>query len=558
MLNIPLRSLAAALLHCGLKIAPQYAAEWGRAMLSELHHVEGDWAAFAWAAGGAGMLAKQALLSLVIPGPSNEIVPCVTKENPMRKSTLIAAAACLAACLLFFAVPAFRQAFQISLAQGRSLISSVRGFYGHPISRDEQLTTWLGGDTRKVAELARKNHDAEGLAFAALHPWQGTPDSAELAEEAVRLDPKLTWIYADVGHHNAARPEGDEWISKLQQFDPQNALPHLLTAEQAAAGKYFGTETSIPAWQNAMAAAFASSKLDTYGDRLKELDYKVTLRYGLNDPFAAGNDFLLETFSHNRIFAGSPYDYVKLLLNSGDALAARGDRQGAVKQYLLAAHFGEMIQPKEQRSAEALFQRFFPNTILQGPYHHLAVLYEKQGDKQQAELFTYLAASADQELRDVPALAMQLLTADDASAPQNAEILNISGITMFFCAGTVLLCAVIKIARSRSLRLSKLHPGRITTVLGCAGIIGLLMSSTTLYLSYRPYAEAARAYLHDGDPSRLRALAIFFYSLDYSSFYTLPTYLIYFWTGIIALCVVTLVFTTVKLISKHRHPAMAA
>ena len=114
-LNIPLRSVAAALLHCGLKIAPQYAAEWGRAMLSELHHVEGDWAAFAWAAGGAGMLAKQALLSLVIPGQSNEIVPCVTKENPMRKSTLIAAAACLAACLLFFAVPGFRQGLSLVL-----------------------------------------------------------------------------------------------------------------------------------------------------------------------------------------------------------------------------------------------------------------------------------------------------------------------------------------------------------------------------------------------------------------------------------------------------------
>ena len=67
-----------------------------------------------------------------------------------------------------------------------------------------------------------------------------------------------------------------------------------------------------------------------------------------------------------------------------------------------------------------------------------------------------------------------------------------------------------------------------------------------------------RAYFRDGDSSRLGTVAMFFDTLEYSSFYTLPTYLVYFWTGIIALCGVALVFTTVQLISKHRHPAMAA
>jgi hypothetical protein len=552
-----LRSIAAALLHAALKIAPPYAVEWGRAMLGELHHVEGDWAAFTWAAGGAGLLAKHALLSLVIPGQSNEIVPSATKENPMRKSTLIAAAACLAACLVFFAVPAFRQAFQISLAQGHSLISSVRGYYGH--SRQyEELGNWLDAGTRRVAEQAMRSHDAEGLAFAALHPWQGTPDSVGLAEEAVRLDPKLTWIYAVVGHHNGSRPESDEWIAKLEQFDPDNALPHLLSAQRAAGGRYFGTEISIPAWQSAMAAAFASPKLDNYSDRLKELDYKVALRYAIDDPYEAGNEFFLDAFSGNMFFAGRPDDYVKLLLDSGDALAARGDHQSAAKQYFLAAHFGEMMRPNQQQGAEALFQRFFPNTILQGPYHRLAILYEKQGDKQQAELFSYLAARADQELRDVPALAWQLLAEGDETARRNAQILNISGIAMFFCASVVLLCAVIKVARSRSIQLSKLHAGRVTTVLGCGGVIGLLLSTTTLYLSYRPYAENLHAYLRDGDTSRLRTLGVFFNYLDYSSFYYLPSYMVYFWTGIIGLCAIALAFTTVKFMSRYRRPVLAA
>src|SRR5207245_941059 len=44
-------------------------------------------------------------------------------------------------------------------------------------------------------------------------------------------------------------------------------------------------EEQPPAWQNALAAAFGSPRLDNYHDRLKELDRRVLLRYGLNDPY---------------------------------------------------------------------------------------------------------------------------------------------------------------------------------------------------------------------------------------------------------------------------------
>ena len=128
---------------------------------------------------------------------------------------------------------------------------------------------------------------------------------------------------------------------------------------------------------------------------------------------------------------------------------------------------------------------------------------------------------------------------------------------MFFCGAIVLVCVIVKMARSRSIQLSRLLAGRITTLLGCAGVIGLLLSSVTLYLSYRPYAEIIRAYLRDGDSSRLRRLEMFFNYLDYSGFYALPTSLIYFWIGVIALCAVALIFTTVHFIAKHRQPVLA-
>ena len=52
------RSLAILLLRFAIWIAPHDTLDWGRGMLSELHHVEGNWSALVWAVGGAGVLAK--------------------------------------------------------------------------------------------------------------------------------------------------------------------------------------------------------------------------------------------------------------------------------------------------------------------------------------------------------------------------------------------------------------------------------------------------------------------------------------------------------------------
>lgn len=84
-----------------------------------------------------------------------------------------------------------------------------------------------------------------------------------------------------------------------------------------------------------------------------------------------------------------------------------------------------------------------------------------------------------------------------------------------------------------------------------------MLSSATLYLGYRPYAEIIHAYLRDGDRSRLWSLQLFFNHLNYSGFYALPTTIGYFWAGIIALCAVALIFTTVHFIAKHRQPVLA-
>ena len=66
MLELQLRQAATVLLESAIRIAPPHTREWGRAMMGELNYVEGSWAGTMWALGSSGVLAKQALVSLMI------------------------------------------------------------------------------------------------------------------------------------------------------------------------------------------------------------------------------------------------------------------------------------------------------------------------------------------------------------------------------------------------------------------------------------------------------------------------------------------------------------
>ena len=118
MLETHLRQAATVLLEAAIRIAPADTRDWGRAMLGELNYVEGRWAPTMWALGGASVLAKQAIASLLIPSlRGRSFVPdggIFAKSATVRKAALAMGGACVLAALLFFAAPPFRQAFQVA------------------------------------------------------------------------------------------------------------------------------------------------------------------------------------------------------------------------------------------------------------------------------------------------------------------------------------------------------------------------------------------------------------------------------------------------------------
>lgn len=476
----------------------------------------------------------------------------------MRKSTAIAAAVCIAASLLFFAAPTFREAFQLSVIQWRGLMRAA--FQTGYVSFDS------GFDYERLAQQARANDDAEGLAFAALHGRYDRNREAKWADEAVSMDPQLTWIYAIMGPVRQ-QSQTNDWVSKLEQFDPQNAIPHLMQAHAAIFNDALSGNSlsdrylTDPAWLNPMAAAFASPKLDTYGDRVKDLDRKVALRYSVYDPQQAQYEYFAIAGAYPGM--GVPNSYIKLLLDSGDASAARGDYRGAEKQYRLAAHFGEMVETSRTTPIEAFRHSAFAAVLLQKPYEHLAALYGKQGDETQAKHFAALAANADRVKEQDVANMRRAMNGSPAEG-RNAKILGIAGILLFLCAAIIPLCAIVTIIRSRSIQLSELKTTLLTRVLARGSVVGLLISTVALYFSYRPYADIVGNYLRDGNPGRLLTLGAFLSDLDYrqnppqhETLYSLWSFPMYFWAGIIVLCAVALLFVTAKFLWQKRSPLPA-
>jgi hypothetical protein len=535
------RTAAIALLRFAIWIAPHDTLDWGHAMLNELNHVEGDWSALIWSLGGAGVLAKHAVLAFLFPGPDRRTVSTASelfaKESPMRKTTLAVIASCVVTSLLFFIAPVFREAFQVSLAQWHDVlhVKSQISFAG-PDS-DPELDT--------LAKKAEENHDAEALAFlAARHPIEA--QRVRFADEAVHLDPNLTWVYAINGAVELSS-SGTERLSKLKQWDPQNALPHLFAAQKigvtVAHSKEFplGKVEESPAWEAEMAAAFQSPRLDTYLDRQKQLNHRVISRYRLDDPFQAASDENWYGFPSYGIWYC--HLYAESLLESGHALESQGDRKAAFEKYSEVARFGQMMSVDGELT-------FFMNKPLKEAYSRLGALSQSEENKAAGAFY---ASLADQVGKTADRERTLLRNRDSGSEVShwNAFLVRLSGLAMLLCAVLLLLCTVGVIVRNRSLRLSSLHPSRLTLVLGAVAAIGAILSSAVLFVTYRPYSELLHRFLSNGDDPGKPELSAFLrdaqlpigshFFIGQGSWYVASQSIVfYFWFAVTILCVLAL------------------
>jgi hypothetical protein len=523
------RRIAALLLRFAIWIAPPDTLDWGHAMLAELRHVQGNWAALLWSLGSAGVLAKHALLSLIFPSRNRPTIPSggdlFSKEGPMRRPALAITAACVFASFLFFVAPVFRQAFRVSLLPWQILFKT-----------DDRR---LGPELQSIVKKAEQNHDAEALAFVALRHPQSS-ESARLADEAVRLDPNLIWVCAIVAVRGASLPEIDRWVPALERFDPQNALPHLITAEKIDFDQVLreniphGTEDEPPAWQSAMAAAFESAKLDTYSSQRKELDRRVLMRYHVGDPeLIAGDAWFYGLRSYG---TSDAYRYSELVLATAQVLEAQGNTKAASEKYLAIAHFGKLLGPH----VSAWFS--------QEAYTRLAALAAKSSRPEEVAFYAFLADPERQT--EAQKSSSRYGFRRNQVARWDADLARRSGAVMLLSGAFLHATLFAVFLRSRSLRLSSLRPGRLAIALGVSSSAALFVSSVVLRLSYQPYAEILQYFVRDGDETGLTNLHDF---IDHAyapigSGWLTPSqdYLSNFWFAVIVLCALALLVAVLR------------
>jgi hypothetical protein len=528
------RQLARALLGLGIRIAPRHAAQWGEAILGELGEVKGEWAALMWAAGGAIVLAKHALVALIFPGKNAPaLLPgggFFEKEGPVRKASLGIIGACVAAVLLLLLAPAFRQGLGVSLVQWRTM-SQVESNWPPPA--DPAL--------KALERRAVREQDAEALAFVAARTLDAA-ESARLADEAVRLDPELTWIYGTA----KPTPEASErWIQKLEQWDPQNALPYFMEAEnidnaQVESDKVpHNVDREGATWKKALAAAFGSSKLDAYRDRLTDLDRKVADRYDIQDPYRVISERCFPCLPSYASWDSSRYG--KWELKSAEALEAQGDQKDALAKYWGVIRFGEMTK-----------RMLFTYGFLGDAYKQVAAISRRQGEPGQAAVYRYFATNTIRE-RDAQIAEWQKGTAGNAVIQWNADVMKVAGLLLPIFGAILLTCGIAIVAKSRSLQLSSLRAGRGIAALGLGSAVGLLLSSTALYVSYWPYAEMFRAFIKSGNDARSQELMTL---LDFAQvplgaqdFISEARYVYYFWLVVIVLCAMALLVIA----ARHLH-----
>ena len=526
------RRIASLLLRFGIWIAPHDTLDWGHGMLSELNHVQGNWAALLWSLGSAGVLAKHALLSLIFPSRNRPTIPSggdlFSKEGPMRKPALAITAACVIASLLFFVAPVFRQAFRVSLLPWQIVFKT-----------DYRS---LSLELQSIVKKAEQDRDAEALAFVAFRHPQSS-EGARLADEAVRLDPKLIWVYAIVAVRGPSLPEIDRWVPALERFDPQNALPHLITAEKIDIEQVLRenvphhAEDEPPAWKSAMAAAFESARLDTYSSQRKELDRRVLGRYHVGDPeLIAGDAWFYGLPSYG--FSDS-YRYAELVLATAQVHESQGDTKAASEKYLAIAHFGKLLGPD--------FSARFEQT--QQAYTRLSALAAKSSRPAEAAFYEFLASQERQTMAQESSSRYRRFNGNQV-ARWNADLGRRSGAVMLVSCALLVSTLFAVLLRSRSLRLSSLRPGRLAIALGVSSSAALFVSSVVLRLIYQPYFEISQHFVRDGAETGLTNLRDFLGHAyapigsgwlnprqDYSS---------YFWFAVIVFCALALLVAVLR------------
>lgn len=377
---------------------------------------------------------------------------------------------------------------------------------------DTGIQVWAGLDRpwaakpaslARLREAAQRNRDTQAMALLALVS-DNAPERIRMANEAVRADKNLTWVYSQVrtldGPDSGRSPLPREWIEKLQKRDPDNLMPRLLPAQESliAFEKHWADEglrgnyetTAVEHmsedanWMGAMQSAFQVPKYESYDARRFDLYRTTAQRYGFRD-FEMLRELLLRFYPQA---LGNARIYTEILLNRGEAAERAGHFHQAEELYHEPLDFSERMAAQGYTDWERLAWSGIQRACLR----RLQSLYVKTGQRDEE-------ARVDYRLAALQASFLSTSPAMNWARSENGW----EGLMIRFLAGAVILLIAACMVGLAVLTLGARTPVESRTFgMALASLavdycpVLLLLSCAGLFVSYRPVALTYERYMH--------------------------------------------------------------
>jgi hypothetical protein len=357
---------------------------------------------------------------------------------------------------------------------------------------------WIAGNERpelsarifhKLQVSAERGHDPRTLAFLAMRS-RDEQTSRRLADQAIALDPSLTWILSEVPFSTSpARFE------QLERWDPDNAVPYLLHADylersaQVAEKKDQNTILSEmlagkPEFVELVNRGFAAPHYDSYlGSRLA-LDREVMRKYDIAEPML----LLAGVQWHHFPAAGN---YAEWIIAAAKMTSSSADLRPLVEARQRVVRFGQRMEsqslsPLERESGVSLQLRAGKD---------LVPMLREQGKIEEAETLAYSLHHLNQSLQRDMVLEAALLdphmTPMYRANPFNPGVIIHIGSLVFSLALALLAASVFY------LRLRQTQGGTVVALprmISYAPVL-LFTAALTLLVTYMPYARIFRMYM---------------------------------------------------------------
>jgi hypothetical protein len=384
----------------------------------------------------------------------------------------------------------------------------------------EETARW-----QRIGREADARGDAAGMAFAALRladpAGKHLDEAVRLAQHAVAKDPRLTWTYyflaprrIDPRFAGAPHPE---LLQVLQQWDPDNALPYIVAAEDAAfvadpafvwplpreqtpERRLADARKLGPHWREWMDRAFAAPTYDEYIPRRLDLDRRVMRQLSINDPMAAlaalgrlrgPNLYFLAVYSELRLAQGAEYEHA-------------GQWEQAADLYWSIAQFAQRMRLRPYSERVWGLPDMTGAYLEHDAFERLHPVLLKLGRAQEAQ---FIAAAAQEQRR------VGNLTPQPWGGGYSSALWMHLWTLLMVCSGLMTVIALCVFAAKRSVSpfvRFGLSYTPLLLVLSCAGLL----------LTYHPYAQGFSRFLNDpvggnastaySDSSRMYAFSILF------------------------------------------------